>query len=82
MSLNERIIVLTEEINDLLSKDNPIESQEFIELAVRVMNYSDLATHLDHLESEERKETDFEWIWKKNPIINVVAPVDAPILQP
>ncbi len=47
MSLNERIIVLTEEINDLLSKDNPIESQEFIELAVRVMNYSDLASHLN-----------------------------------
>ena len=82
MSLNERIIVLTEEINDLLSKDNPISSQEFIELAVSVMNYSDLASHLDQLESEERKESELEWIWKENPIVNLVAPVAAPIVQP
>jgi hypothetical protein len=82
MSLNERIISLTDEINDLLSKDNPIGSQEFIELAVSVMNYSDLASHLDHLESEERKESEFEWIWKENPIVNVVAPVAAPIVIP
>ena len=45
------------------------------------MNYSDLASHLDQLESEERKETEFEWIWKENAIINVVAPVAAPIVQ-
>jgi hypothetical protein len=47
MSLNERIIGLTEEVNDLLLKDSPIGSQEFIELATSVMNYSDLASHLD-----------------------------------
>jgi hypothetical protein len=47
MSLNERIITLTEEVNELLSKDNPIGSQDFIELAVNVMNYSDLVSHLD-----------------------------------
>jgi hypothetical protein len=47
MSLNERIIGLTEEVNDLLLKDSPIGSQEFIELAISVMNYSDLASHLD-----------------------------------
>ena len=82
MSLNERIIALTEEVNDLLSKDNPIGSQKFIELAKRMMNYSDLASHLDKLVSEERKESEFEWIWKENPILNVVAPVPPPILKP
>ena len=46
------------------------------------MNYSDLASHLDQLESEERKETEFEWIWKENAILNVMAPVAAPIAQP
>ena len=68
MSLNEKIITLTEEVNDLLSKDNPIGSQNFIKLATNVMNYSDLASHLDKLVSEERKESEFEWIWKENPI--------------
>jgi hypothetical protein len=68
MSLNERLITLTEEVNDLLAKDNPIGSQEFIELASTVMNYSDLASHLEKLVSEERKESEFEWIWKENPI--------------
>jgi hypothetical protein len=43
-----------------------------------VMNYSDLASHLDHLESEERKEAEFEWIWKENAIIKVVAPIEPP----
>jgi hypothetical protein len=43
-----------------------------------VMNYSDLASHLDHLESEERKEAEFEWIWKETAIINVVAPIAPP----
>ena len=79
MTLNERIIALTEEVNELLSKDNPIGSQEFIELAVSVMNYSDLTSHLDQLESEERKEAEFEWIWKENAILNVVAPKAAPV---
>jgi hypothetical protein len=65
----------------LISKENPIDSQEFIELAASVMNYSDLASHLDQLVSEERKESEFDWIWKENPILNVVAPVAAPIVQ-
>ena len=82
MSLNERIIALTEEVNDLMSKDTPIGSQEFIELAVSVMNYSDLASHLDQLDSEERKEAEFEWIWKEKPILNVVAPVSPPFAKP
>ena len=82
MSINERIIALTEEVNDLMSKDTPIGSQEFIDLAVNVMNYSELASYLDQLESEERKEAEFEWIWKENVILNVVAPVAAPIAQP
>ncbi len=47
MSLNERIIALTEDVNNLLSKENPIESQDFIDLAINVMNYSDLASHLE-----------------------------------
>jgi hypothetical protein len=82
MSLNERIIALTEEVNDLLAKDNPIGSQDFIELAASVMNFSDLESHLDKLVSEERKESEFEWIWKEIPILNVVVPVPAPIVQP
>ena len=44
------------------------------------MNYSDLASHLDQLESEERKEAEFEWIWKENAIVNVVAPKAAPVV--
>ena len=46
------------------------------------MNYSDLASHLDQLESEERKDAEFEWIWKEKVILNVVEPVAAPIAQP
>jgi hypothetical protein len=66
MSLNERIIALTEEVNDLLTKDSPIGSQDFINLAVRLMNFSDLSSSLENLEQEERKEVEFEWIWKNS----------------
>jgi hypothetical protein len=68
MSLNERIIVLTEEVNDMLSKESPIDSQDFIKLAGSLMNFSDLASSLERLEQEERKEVEFEWIWKEKVI--------------
>ncbi len=66
MSLNEKIIALTEEAKNFLSKDLPLGSQDFIKLANRLMNFSDLASSLERLESEERKEVEFEWIWKEN----------------
>ena len=50
MTLNERIIALTEEVNNLLTKDSPIGSESFIRLAARLMNFSDLATSLERLE--------------------------------
>ena len=64
MSLNERIIALTEEVNHLLSKESPIGSQEFIELAASLINFSDLASNLERIKLEERKEVEYEWIWK------------------
>jgi hypothetical protein len=66
MSLNERIITLTEEVNDFMSKERPISSQDFINLAASLMNFTDLASNLERLEQEERKEVEFEWIWKEN----------------
>ncbi len=66
MSLNERIIAITEEVNDLLSKETLIGSQDFINLANCLMNFSDLSSSLENLEQEERKEVEFEWIWKDN----------------
>ena len=76
MSLNERIMTLTQQVNDFLSKDTKIDSQKFIELSAKMINYSDLASHLDILESEERKESEYDWIWKENTILNL-AEVDA-----
>jgi hypothetical protein len=73
MSFNERIIALTEQLNDLMSKESPIGSQEFIKLALRVMNFADLTSNLEQLEQEERKEAEFEWIWKESLVKNVVA---------
>jgi hypothetical protein len=29
------------------------------------MNFSDLVRHLKVLEQEERKEAEFDWIWKE-----------------
>ena len=66
MSLNEKIIALSEKVNDLLSKESPIVSQDFINLATRLMNFSDLASNLERLDQEERKEVEYEWIWKDN----------------
>jgi hypothetical protein len=43
MTFNEKIIALTEKVNDLLSKESQIGSQEFIKLATSLMNFSDLA---------------------------------------
>ena len=50
MSLNERIIALTEEVNELLSKESPIASQEFLKLAASLMNFSDLASNLERMD--------------------------------
>jgi hypothetical protein len=66
MSLKERIIVVAEEVNDLLSKESPIGSQDFIKLAGRLMDLSDLTSNLERLDQEERNEVEFEWIWKDN----------------
>ncbi len=65
MSLNERIIALTEETNELLSKETAIGSHDFIKVAVSLMNFSELALNFEKLELEERKEVEFEWIWKE-----------------
>jgi hypothetical protein len=66
MSLNEKIIALSEKVNDLLSKESPIVSSDFINLATRLMNFSDLASNLERLDQEERKDVEYEWIWKDN----------------
>ncbi len=65
MSLNEKIIAITEEVNELMSKENSIGSKEFIKLASQIMNFSDLNNSLERLELEERKEVEYEWIWKE-----------------
>ena len=64
MSLNEKIIALAEEVNYLLSKERP--TYDFINLATRLMNFSDLASNLERLDQEERKDVEYEWIWKDN----------------
>ena len=59
MTLNEKIIGITQQANDFLSKDNPIGSQDFINLAGRLMNLSDLASDLEKLVQEERKDIEY-----------------------
>ena len=62
------MIGLTEDVNDLLAKENPLASSDFIKLAMKVMNFSDIAGSLERLNQEERKEAEFEWIWKENKV--------------
>ena len=50
MTLNERIITLTEEVNDLLSKDSAFGSKKFIKLAGSLMNLYQLASNFEILE--------------------------------
>jgi hypothetical protein len=33
---------------------------------MKVMNFSDLAGNFEMLNQEERKEAEFDWIWKEN----------------
>jgi hypothetical protein len=56
----------------LLSKEVPIKSDDFIKLASSLMNFSDLPPFLERLELEEKKEVEFEWIWKER--INLITP--------
>jgi hypothetical protein len=42
-----------------LDKNLTIDSQSFIDLAAKVMNFSDLSSNLVSIESEERKESEF-----------------------
>ena len=65
MTLNERIVALTEEVKDFLSQENSIGSLDFMELANKILNFSDLVSNFEKLEKEERKESEFEWIWKE-----------------
>ncbi len=37
-----------------------------MKIALESMNFSDLARHLNVLEQEERKEAEFDWIWKEH----------------
>jgi hypothetical protein len=62
------MIGLTEDVNDLLAKENPLASSDFIKLAMKVMNFSDIAGSLERLNQEERKEAEFEWIWKEKKV--------------
>ena len=49
----------------MLTKDDPTDSDNFIQLSTSLMNFSDLPSTLERLEFEEKKEVDFEWIWKE-----------------
>ena len=64
--LNQKIISLTNDVNDLFAKEIPLGSSEFIKLAMKIMNFSDLAGSFERLNQEERKEAEFDWIWKEN----------------
>ncbi len=59
MSLKGKIIALSEEVNDALSKENPLGSQYFLKLTTRLMNFANLSSSLERLEQEERKEVEF-----------------------
>lgn len=50
MSLNERIISLTEEVNYILSKESEISSHDFMKIAARLLNFSDLASNFEKIE--------------------------------
>jgi hypothetical protein len=36
-----------------------------MKLVERVMNFSDILGYLENIKNEERKENEFEWIWKE-----------------
>ena len=59
---------VSEDVYDLLAKENSLASSDFIKLAMKVMNFSDIASSLERLNQEERKEAEFEWIWKEKKI--------------
>jgi hypothetical protein len=63
--MKDKIIAISDQVKQLLDKNLTIDSQGFIELAVKVMNFSDLSSNLVSIESEERKESEFQWIWKE-----------------
>ena len=62
------MIGLTDDVSDVLAKENPLGSSDFIKLAIKVMNFSDIAGSLERLNQEERKEAEFEWIWKEKKV--------------
>jgi hypothetical protein len=63
--MKDKIIAISDQVKQLLDKNLTIDSQGFIDLAVKVMNFSDLSSNLVSIESEERKESEFQWIWKE-----------------
>ena len=59
------MIGLTDDVSDVLAKENPLGSSDFIKLAIKLMNFSEIAGSLERLNQEERKEAEFEWICKE-----------------
>ena len=48
-----------------IEKEENFKSEAFIKLANELMNVYDLSSFLENLSKEERKDADYEWIFKE-----------------
>jgi hypothetical protein len=53
-------------VKNFIENEESLSSEAFISLSTKLMNLCDLTSHLENISKEERKETEFEWIYTEN----------------
>ena len=68
LSLNQRIAALYDKVNQITSKEKTLSSLEFMNTVSEIMNLADLEQVYKNFIKEEKKESEYEWLYTE-PII-------------
>jgi cell division FtsZ-interacting protein ZapD len=63
LSLNQRIAALYDKVNQITSKEETLSSLEFMNTATEMMNLADLEQVYKNFIKEEKKESEYEWLY-------------------
>ncbi len=62
-AIRDKIDIIIQKAENYLDNEDPITSEAFIQLANDLMNVRDIAGDFENISNEERKETEYEWVY-------------------
>ena len=77
-AIRDKIDIIIQKVENYLDNEDPITSEAFIKLANDLMNVHDIAVDFENISNEERKETEYEWVYSKD-LKNQVEPEINPL---